>query len=68
MSEGYLPAERAEFCYEEYEKVQYAFELLIQPHIDKELAEQTYGRPWLCDRQDDSASVKYKDCLLAPPE
>jgi hypothetical protein len=68
VSEGYLPEERAEFCYEEYEKAQYAFELLIQPHIDKELADQTYGRPWLCEGQDDSASVKYKDCLLAPPE
>jgi len=68
VTEGYLPEERAEFCYEEYEQVQSAFELLIQPHIDTELAEQTYGRPWLCESQDDNASVKYKNCLLAPSE
>jgi hypothetical protein len=67
VGEGYLPQERAEFCHEEYEQVKEAFELLIQPHMDKELAEQTYGRPWLCKRQDDKPSVKYEDCLLAPP-
>ena len=68
VSEGYLPEERAEYCDEEYEQVQDAFEMLIQPHIDTELAAQTYGRPWLCERQDDDVSVNYKDCLLAPPE
>ena len=68
VSESYLPEERAEYCDEEYEQVQDAFEMLIQPHIDTELAAQTYGRPWLCERQDDDASVNYKDCLLAPPE
>ena len=68
VSEDYLPEDRAEFCFEEYEQVQEAFEILIKPHIDKVLADQTYGRPWLCERQDDSASEKFRDCLLAPPD
>lgn len=65
VSEGFLPKERAEFCYEEYEQVEEAFEMLIKPHIDKELADQVFGRPWLCERTDDGT---YKNCLLAPPE
>lgn len=65
VSEGFLPKQRAEFCYEEYEQVEDAFEMLIKPHIDKKLADQVFGRPWLCDRTDDGT---YKNCLLAPPE
>ena len=65
VNEGYLPEERARYCYEEYEQVEDAFDMLIKPHIDKELADQTFGRPWLCEKQDDGT---YRNCLLAPPE
>lgn len=65
VSEGLLPESRAEFCDEEYEQVQHAFEKLILPHIDETLADQTYGKPWLCERQDDGT---YRNCLLAPPD
>ena len=47
MSGGYLPEERAEFCWEEYEQVQDAYEMLLGPHIDKSLAEDIFERSWL---------------------
>lgn len=67
VSEGYLPKARAEFCHEEYEQVQDAFDILIQPHIDPELQKQIHGRAWLCESQGGSASMKHENCLLAPP-
>jgi len=66
VSEGYLPKVRAEFCREEYEQVQDAFDTLIQPHIDPELEKQIQGRAWLCESQGGGASVKHENCLLAP--
>jgi hypothetical protein len=68
VSEGYLPKERAEWCFEEYEQVEYAFETLIRPHIDQELADRLRDRPWLCDWLEDSAEMKSEDCLLLPVE
>ena len=47
VSEGFLPESRAEFCEEEYEQVQDAIDLLIAPHIDRDLADELLGRPWL---------------------
>ena len=44
---GYLPKERAEFCWEEYEQVQDAYEMLVGPHIDQALAEDVFERSWL---------------------
>jgi hypothetical protein len=44
---GFLPSERAEFCHEEYEQVQHAFEALVGPHIDQDLAREVFGRTWL---------------------
>jgi hypothetical protein len=44
---GFLPRERAEFCYEEYEQVQYAFQVLVDPHIDRDLAREIFERTWL---------------------
>ena len=67
VSEGYLPKARAEFCHEEYEQVQDAFDILIQPHIDPELQKQIHGSAWLCEGQSGSASMKHENCLLAPP-
>jgi hypothetical protein len=50
VSKGYLPERRAEFCYEEYEQIQDAFEQLITPHIDRALAEKIMNKNWLPDR------------------
>lgn len=47
VSKGFLPESRAEFCEEEYEQVQDAVDLLIGPHVDRDLADEMLGRPWL---------------------
>jgi hypothetical protein len=44
---GYLPPERAEFCEEEYEQVQDAYEELIGPHVDQDLADEIFERSWI---------------------
>jgi hypothetical protein len=44
---GFLPSERAEFCHEEYEQVQDAFQALVGPHIDRDLAREIFDRAWL---------------------
>ena len=49
VSRGYLPEERAEYCEEEYEQVQDAFEILIKPHLDPSLAEKALNNSWLQD-------------------
>ena len=68
VDKGFLPKERAKWCFEEYEQVEDAFETLIRPHIDQELADRLHDRPWLCDRFEDSADLTPEDCLLAPVE
>jgi hypothetical protein len=50
VSKGYLPKDRAEFCDEEYEQVQHAFDELIAPHIDRSLAEDIMDRTRLPQR------------------
>ena len=50
VKDGYLPKERAEFCEYEYEQVQYAFEKLVQPHIDISLAKKILDNTWLPDK------------------
>ena len=47
VTKGYLPKTRAEICEEEYEQVQDAFDALISPHIDEDLAEKLLSRSWL---------------------
>jgi len=47
VSGGYLPATRAEYCEEEYEQVQDAFDELVLPHIDLDLADEIQGISWL---------------------
>ena len=47
VSEGHLPMARAEFCEEEYEQVQDAFEILVKPHLDPVLAEKVRNNSWL---------------------
>ena len=44
---GYLPKARAEYCEEEYEQVQDAYEILIRPHLDLVLADEIAGISWL---------------------
>ncbi len=47
VANGYLPAERAEDCEDEYRQVNFAFDTLIRPHIDDTLAKKLYGSAWL---------------------
>ena len=47
VSSGYLPLDRAEICEEEYEQVQDAYEELILPHVDQDLADKLLQRSWL---------------------
>jgi hypothetical protein len=42
-----VPQYRIDICEEEYELVSFAYQTLIGPHIDPELAEKVYGRNWL---------------------
>jgi hypothetical protein len=44
---GYLPLARAEYCDEEYEQVQDAYEELVQPHIDTAMVEELRKTDWL---------------------
>jgi hypothetical protein len=47
VSRGHLPESPAEYCYEEYEQVQYTFEKLVGPHIGQVLAEEVRNKSWL---------------------
>jgi Putative metallopeptidase len=47
VSKGYLPKERADQCEEEYEQIQDAVEILIQPHVDQALAKKIINSSWL---------------------
>ena len=46
VSKGVLPKERAESCEDEYAQVEFAFDRLITPSVDQELASTLRGR-WL---------------------
>jgi hypothetical protein len=45
----YLPKQRAADCKREYNQVAFAFEQLILPHIDQQLAKQVLQKSWLPD-------------------
>jgi len=47
VEKGYLPQARAPDCDREYRQVAYAFQQLIAPHIDQQLAEKVHKREWL---------------------
>ena len=49
VKRGQLPKDRAEDCEDEYEQIAYAFETLIAPHIDPELAKKIFDKKWLPD-------------------
>jgi hypothetical protein len=63
---GYLPKSRAEYCDEEYEQVQDAFEKLVYPHMDLAVAEKVLDRNWLCPGQGKEVSERRQDCVLIP--
>jgi hypothetical protein len=46
-----LPQYRVDICEEEYELISFAYETLIGPHIDPELAEKIFDRSWLPEKK-----------------
>ena len=49
--QGFLPMERAMYCEEEYERVQDAYEALIEPYLDQAMARKNFDRAWLKQKQ-----------------
>jgi hypothetical protein len=49
VEKGYLPKERAEDCKDEYRQVAYAYEQLIGPYMDPNLAKEVFDKSWLPD-------------------
>jgi len=49
VEKGHLPKERAEDCKEEYEQIAYAFQQLIDPHLDPVFAKKVMDKTWLPD-------------------
>jgi len=47
---GGLPQERADICEEEYELISLAYQALIGPHIDPDLAKKVYNEIWLPEK------------------
>jgi hypothetical protein len=53
-----VPQYRVDICEEEYELISLAFQKLIAPHIDPELAKKVYDRSWLPDKNFDLPNSK----------
>ncbi|MBO0763794.1 MAG: hypothetical protein J2P50_04275, partial [Hyphomicrobiaceae bacterium] len=49
VTKGYLPVERAIGCEDEYRQLALAFNSLIGPHIDANLAKEVMAKSWLPD-------------------
>jgi hypothetical protein len=47
---GGLPQERVDICEEEFELIALAYDTLIGPHIDPDLAKEVYDRTWLPEK------------------
>ena len=47
---GGLPEERAEICEEEFEHIADAYEALIGPHVDPDLAAEIFDKSWLPEK------------------
>jgi hypothetical protein len=47
VDKGYLPKDRARDCRGEYDQAAYAFQDLIEPHVDQTLKRQVLDRTWL---------------------
>jgi Putative metallopeptidase len=46
VTDGYLPAERADGCEDEYAQVKRAMTALIDPFIDESLAKRVKSKQW----------------------
>jgi len=55
---GKLPQKRAENCEEEFELISLAYQTLIGPHIDPELAEKVFDRTWLPEKTSQILSTR----------
>ena len=53
-----LPQYRVDICEEEYELISMAYQALIGPHIDPELAKEVYGKNWLPEKTSKMLSRK----------
>ncbi len=47
IDKGYLPAQRAKSCHNEYGELNFAFQQLIVPHLDKDLTKKVLDETWL---------------------
>jgi hypothetical protein len=47
VEKKYLPPERAEDCAREYAQVAFAFQQLIEPHLDQDLKNRAWSQNWL---------------------
>jgi hypothetical protein len=47
VDKNYLPKERARLCRGQYGELNYAFNQLILPHLDRQLAKQVMHKSWL---------------------
>jgi hypothetical protein len=47
VDKGYLPAQRAKSCHNEYGEVNFAFQQLILPYLDKDLTKKVLDQEWL---------------------
>jgi hypothetical protein len=55
---GKLPQKRAENCEEEFELISLAYQALIGPHIDPELAKKVFDRTWLPEKTSQMLSTR----------
>ena len=53
-----LPQERADICEEEYELVSFAYQELIGPHVDPDLAKKVSDRTWLPEKTSSMLSTR----------
>ena len=63
VSKGYLPKERAEFCEDEYFQIKDAFEILLYPHLDLDLAKKNLDGAWVCVGDGNQASGEWQNCV-----
>jgi len=49
VDKRYLPKERAIHCKSEYDQVAFAFQEIIAPHLDQQLARQVLDKQWLSE-------------------
>jgi hypothetical protein len=47
VEKGYLPAQRAKSCHNEFGEVNFAFQQLIVPYLDKDLTKKVLDQEWL---------------------